>query len=77
LGDLNDERKEGSKNQISAHAVGSDDYHARDLAYVRLGMRYGNTRILSKKYKDDKALCPMCLWSFAPLCLYNLCLTAC
>jgi len=34
-GDLYDERKEGTQTQISAHAVGSDDYRARGLAYVR------------------------------------------
>jgi len=47
LGDLNDERKECTQAQISAHAVGSDDYHARDLAHVRPGMQHGDTRILS------------------------------
>jgi hypothetical protein len=48
LGDLYDERKEGTQNQISAYAVGSDDYHARDLADVRLKMQHGNTRLLSR-----------------------------
>jgi hypothetical protein len=48
LGDLNDERKECTQTQISAHAVGSDGYHDRDLAYVRPGMQHGNTGILSR-----------------------------
>lgn len=42
-----DERKEGTQTQISAHAVGSDGYYDRALAYVRPGMQHGNTSILS------------------------------
>jgi len=54
LGDLYDERKEDTQTQISAHAVGSDDYYARDLAYVRLEMQHGNTRLLSKNTQVGK-----------------------
>ena len=54
MGDLNDERKECTQAQISAHAVGSDDYHDRDLAYVRPGMQHGNTGLLSKNTKTVK-----------------------
>ena len=43
-----DERKEGTQNQISAHAVGSGDYHTHSLAHVRSEMRLGDTRLLSK-----------------------------
>ena len=50
MGDLYDERKEGTQNQISAYAMGSADYHARDLADVHPGMQHGNTRLLSSYY---------------------------
>jgi hypothetical protein len=49
LGDLYDERKEGTQAQISAHAVGSDDYHARDFGDDHLEMQHGNTRLLKEK----------------------------
>jgi len=48
LGDLYDERKEGTQSQISAHPMGRDGYHVRDLADVRPGMQHGNTRLLSR-----------------------------
>jgi hypothetical protein len=38
LGDLNDERKEGTQNQISASTVGGTDFHTPDLAHVHPGM---------------------------------------
>jgi hypothetical protein len=47
LGDLNDERKKGAQSQISARAVGSGDYSARDLAYVHPEMQHGSTRLLT------------------------------
>jgi len=47
LGDFNDERKKGAQSQISARAVGSGDYGARDLAYVHPEMQHGNTRLLT------------------------------
>lgn len=47
MGDLYDERKEGTQNQISAHAVGGTDYHTHSLAHVRPGMQPGNTRLLT------------------------------
>jgi hypothetical protein len=46
LGDLNDERKEGTQSQISARVVGSADYHTDDLAHVYPGMQPGYTRLL-------------------------------
>jgi len=45
---LNDERKECTQNQISAHTVDSDDYHARDFGDVRPEMQHGNARLLIK-----------------------------
>jgi len=61
---LYDERKEGTQNQISAYAVGSDDYRARDLAHVRLEMQHGNTRLLTRNTKTTK---PHALGAFVPL----------
>jgi hypothetical protein len=48
LGDLNDEWKECTQNQIFAHAMGSIDYHTHNLVYVRPGMQPGNARLLSE-----------------------------
>lgn len=48
LGDLNDGWKEYTQSQISAHAMGGGDYHARGLAYVRPEMQYGDTRLLTE-----------------------------
>jgi len=72
LGDLYDERKEGTQTQISTHAVGSDGYHARDLADVRPEMQHGDASILTKNTKRTKlhALCtyvPLILCAFVPL----------
>lgn len=66
MGDLYDERKEGTQTQISAHDVGSDGYHARDLAYVHLEMQHGNTRLLTGNTKTTK---PHALCAFMPYAL--------
>jgi len=54
LGDLYDERKEDTQTQISAHAMGSADYHARDLGDVHPEMQHGNARLLTKNTKTTK-----------------------
>jgi len=47
LGDLNDEWKECTQNQIFAHAMASAHYHAYCLDYDRPRMQYGNARLLT------------------------------
>ena len=49
-----DDRKEDTQTQISAHAVGSDDYHARDFGNVRPEMQHGDTRLLIKNGQVGK-----------------------
>jgi hypothetical protein len=46
LGDLNDEWKEYTQNQIFAYAMDCSDYYSHSLAHVHPGMQLGNTRIL-------------------------------
>ena len=47
MGDLNDDRKEGTKGRTLARNMGGSPFRIRTLANVRAEMRNGNARILT------------------------------